>query len=91
MYTQVGGATVDSRFRQLDFDGIPVRLDPDCATDTAYFLNTDYLVARYLGGNFMKAMPAQQIVGTLDSVTPLASVISVGTNNRRAHGKLVRS
>lgn len=89
-YPGVSG-TVDSRFRQIDFDGIPVRLDPDCATDTAYFINTDYLVARYLGGNFMKAMPAQQIVGTLDSVTPLASVLSVGTNNRRAHGKLVRS
>ena len=89
-YPGVSG-TVDSRFRQIDFDGIPVRLDPDCETTTAYFINTDYLVARYLGGNFMKAMPAQQIVGTLDSVTPLASVLSVGTNNRRAHGKLVRS
>ena len=89
-YPGVSG-TVDSRFRQIDFDGIPVRLDPDCATNIAYFINTDYLTARYLGGNFMKAMPAQQIVGTLDSVTPLATVITVGTNNRRAHGKLVRS
>ena len=89
-YPGVSG-TVDSRFRQIDFDGIPVRLDPDCAVDTAYFINTDYLAARYLTSNFMKAMPAQQIVGTLDSVTPLASVITVGTNNRRAHGKLVRS
>jgi hypothetical protein len=75
----------------LTFDGIPVRLDPDAPTNTAYFVNTDYLVARYLGGNFMKAMPAQQIVGTLDSVTPLASVLCFGTNNRRAHGKLNRA
>ena len=81
----------DSRFRELAFDGIPVRLDPDAPTNTAYFINTDYLVARYLGGNFMKAMPAQQIQGTLDTVTPLATVLCFGTNNRRAHGKLVRS
>lgn len=83
--------TADSRFRELTFDGIPVRLDPDAPTNTAYFINTDYLVARYLGGNFMKAMPAQQITGTLDTVTPLATVLCFGTNNRRAHGKLVRS
>lgn len=89
-YPGVAG-TVDSRFRQIDFDGIPVRLDPDAPVNSAYFINTDYLVARYLGGNFMKAMPAQQITGTLDSVTPLASVLCVGTNNRRAHGKLNRA
>jgi hypothetical protein len=83
-------AGADSRFRELSFDGIPVRLDPDAPVNSAYFINTDYLVARYLGGNFMKAMPAQQITGTLDSVTPLASVLCVGTNNRRAHGKLNR-
>jgi hypothetical protein len=82
--------SADSRFRELAFDGIPVRLDPDAPVNSAYFVNTDYLVARYLGGNFMKAMPAQQIVGTLDSVTPLASVLCFGTNNRRAHGKLNR-
>ena len=80
----------DSRFRELSFDGIPVRLDPDAPTNSAYFINTDYLVARYLGGNFMKAMPAQQITGTLDTVTPLATVLCFGTNNRRAHGKLNR-
>jgi hypothetical protein len=88
-YQGVSG-TGESRFREIDFDGIPVRLDPDCPTNSAYFVNTDYLVARYLASNFMKAMPAQQIVGTLDTVTPLASVICVGTNNRRAHGKLNR-
>jgi len=89
-YPGVSG-TGETRFRQLDFDGIPVRLDPDCPTNSAYFINTDYLVARYLGGNFMKAMPAQVITGTLDTVTPLASVLCVGTNNRRAHGKLNRA
>jgi hypothetical protein len=89
-YPGVAG-TGETRFRQLDFDGIPVRLDPDCPTNSAYFINTDYLVARYLGGNFMKAMPAQVITGTLDTVTPLASVLCVGTNNRRAHGKLNRA
>ena len=88
-YQGVSG-TGESRFREIDFDGIPVRLDPDAPTNTAYFINTDYLVARYLASNFMKAMPAQQIVGTLDTVTPLASVICFGTNNRRAMGKLNR-
>jgi len=83
--------TADSRFRELNFDGIVVRLDPDAPTNTAYFINTDYLVARYLGGNFMRALASQQITGTLDTVTPLASVLCFGTNNRRAHGKLVRS
>lgn len=89
-YPSVSGVA-ESRFRELQFDGIPVRLDPDAPANTAYFINTDYLVARYLGGNFMKAMPAQQITGTLDTVTPLATVLCFGTNNRRAHGKLVRS
>ena len=88
-YNNVSG-TGETRFRQIDFDGIPVRLDPDAPVNTAYFINTDYLVARYLASNFMKAMPAQQIVGTLDTVTPLATVLCFGTNNRRAHGKLVR-
>jgi hypothetical protein len=89
-YPSVSGIA-ESRFRELNFDGIVVRLDPDMATDSAYFINTDYLVARYLGGNFMRALPAQQITGTLDTVTPLASVLCFGTNNRRAHGKLTRS
>jgi ribosomal protein L18E len=88
-YNDVRG-TGETRFRQIDFDGIPVRLDPDAPVNTAYFINTDYLVARYLASNFMKAMPSQQIVGTLDTVTPLATVLTFGTNNRRAHGKLVR-
>lgn len=83
--------TAESRFRELNFDGIVVRLDPDAPSNTAYFINTDYLVARYLGGNFMRALPSQVITGTLDTVTPLASVLCFGTNNRRAHGKLVRS
>ena len=83
--------TGESRFRELEFEGIPVRLDPDCPANRAYFLNTDYLVARYLGGNFMRALPAQTITGTLDTVTPLASVLLIGTSNRRAHGKLIRT
>jgi hypothetical protein len=87
-FTTPGGA--EGRFREVDFDGIPVRLDPDCPVDTAYFINTDYLVARYLNSNFMSVRPSQQIVGTQDTVTPLLSILCVGTSNRRAHGKLVR-
>ena len=84
-------ATAESRFQELKFDGMAVRLDPDAAPDRAYFLNEDSLVARYLNSNFMKVMPAQVVTGTLDTVTPLASVVAFGTNERRANGLLIRN
>ena len=84
-------ATAESRFQELRFDGMIVRLDPDAAVDRAYFLNEDALVARYLNNNFMKVMPAQVVTGTLDTVTPLASVVAFGANERRAHGLLIRN
>ena len=84
-------ATAESRFQELKFDGMSVRLDPDAKPDRAFFLNEDALVARYLNSNFMKVMPAQVVTGTLDTVTPLASVVSFGTNERRANGMLVRA
>jgi len=39
----------------------------------------------------MKTYPADRIQGTLDEVVPIASTLSVGTSERRAHGKLTRT
>lgn len=88
-YTTLG-ANGESRFKELVFDDMVVRLDPDCPQRRAYFLDPDTLRFGYLNGNFMKSQPQQQIQGTLDYVVPLASVIVVGTNERRANGVLLR-
>lgn len=84
-------SSAETRFQELKFDGMTVRLDPDAAPDRAYFLNESALVVRYLNANFMKVMPAQQVPSTLDTVTPLATVLAVGTSERRAHGLLIRA
>jgi hypothetical protein len=83
--------SAETRFREIVFDGIIVRLDPDCPTNEAYFLYAPALRFGYLAGEFMKAYPADRIQGTLDEVVPLASTLSVGTSERRAHGKLIRT
>lgn len=80
----------ETRFREISFDGITVRLDPDCPTDEAYFIHAPALRFAYLAGEFMKTYPADRIQGTLDEVVPIASTLSVGTSERRAHGKLIR-
>lgn len=87
-YTSYGEG--QTRFRQLMFEDMVVRLDPDCPPKRAYFLDTESIVFRYLNGNFMKVQPAQQIEGTFDFVTPIASVISIGVNERRRNGVLLR-
>lgn len=84
-------STVDGRFRELRFDGLVVRLDPDCPADTAYFIKADDLVLGYLGDNWMKVQPAQAVPGTLDVVTPIVSVLTLGVKQRRTHAKLVRT
>jgi hypothetical protein len=81
----------ETRFRTIMFDGIEVRLDPDCPVDQAYFIHAPALRFAYLAGEFMKTYPADRIQGTLDEVVPIASTLSVGTSERRAHGKLTRS
>lgn len=87
-YTTMGVG--ETRFQELRFDGLVVRRDPDCQADRAYFLNTNTLHAKYLNGNFMKVQPAQTITGTLEFVTPIASILAVGTESRRSHGVLIR-
>ena len=81
----------ETRFREIMFDGIPVRLDPDCPTASAFFLHAPALRFGYLAGEFMKAYPGDRVQGNLDEVVPLASTLSVGTSERRAHGRLIRS
>jgi len=80
-----------TRFRGIYDGDIEVRLDPDCPEDRAYFLDVDSWRFGTLNGNFMKVQPAQTIVGTLDFITPIASVLAVGTNQRRNQGLLVRT
>lgn len=80
-----------TRFTAIKFGDLEVRLDPDCPADRAYFLDIKTWRFRYLNGNLMKVQPSQPLPGTLDFVTPIASVISVGTDERRANGLLIRS
>ena len=81
----------ETRFREISFDGIIVRLDPDAPVDQAYFIHAPALRFAYLAGEFMKTYPADQIQGTLDEIVPIASTLSIGTSERRAHGKLTRT
>ena len=79
-----------TRFRGIYDGDIEVRLDPDAQEDRAYFLDVDAWDFSYLNGNFMKTQPTQNIEGTLDFVTPIASVMALGTNQRRASALLIR-
>jgi hypothetical protein len=80
-----------TRFRGIYDGDIEVRLDPDCPEDRAYFLDVNAWRFGTLNGNFMKAMPSQVITGTLDTITPLVSVLAVGANQRRNQGLLIRT
>jgi hypothetical protein len=81
----------ETRFREISFDGIVVRMDPDAPVAEAYFIHAPALRFAYLAGEFMKTYPADRIQGTLDEVVPIASTLSIGTSERRAHGKLIRT
>jgi len=90
-YLVTTGDTGQGQFRIIMDGDIEVRLDPDCPEDRAYFLDVNSWRFGFLNGNFMKVQPAQTITGTLDFVTPVASVLSVGVNQRRANGLLIRT
>lgn len=89
-YTNPQG-TAETRFQKIQFGGLEVRLDPDCADDRAYFLNKASLRFGYCAGEFMKTFAAQPIEGTLDTVVPMASSLVFGTSERRANGVLIRT
>jgi hypothetical protein len=88
---QLGGPSTATRFNEIKFGDLIVRLDPDCQDDRAYLLNKDSLRFAYCAGEFMKAFPAQVVPGTLDTVVPLASTITVGVSERRANGLIIRT
>ena len=85
------GDSGQGQFRIIMDGDIEVRLDPDCPEDRAYFLDVNSWRFGYLNGNFMKVQPAQTIEGTLDFVTPVASVLGVGVNSRRNNALLIRT
>lgn len=82
--------TAQTRFAEIKFGELTIRLDPDCEADTVYAINQPALRLGYAAGEFMKAYPAQTLEGTLDTVVPLASTLVIGTAERRAHGRLTR-
>jgi len=88
-YTNPQG-TANTRFTEIKFGDLTVRLDPDCQPDRMYFLNRASLRFAYCAGEFMKTYPAQPIQGTLDTVVPIASTLLFGVAERRANGLLVR-
>ena len=90
-YLVTTGDSGQGQFRIIMDGDIEVRLDPDCPEDRAYFLDVNSWRFGFLNGNFMKVQPAQTITGTLDFVTPVASVLSVGVNQRRSNGLLIRT
>lgn len=89
-YTNPQG-TAQTRFSEIKFGDLIVRLDPDCPDNRAYFIHQPSLRFAYAAGEFMKSYPAQEVAGTLDKVVPLASTVALGTAERRAHGVLVRA
>lgn len=89
VYNDVKG-TAQTRFTEVKFGDLVVRLDPDCQDDRAYFLNQPSLRFAYCAGEFMKSYPAQPLEGTLDTVVPLASTVLFGVAERRANGVLIR-
>lgn len=89
-YTNPQG-TAQTRFNEIKFGDLIVRMDADCPNDRAYFLYQPSLRFAYCAGEFMKAYPAQPVQGTLDTVVPLASTLQVGVSERRANGLLIRA
>jgi hypothetical protein len=88
-YTNPGG-TGNTRFSEIKFGDLTLRLDPDCQDNRAYFIHQPSLRFAYCAGEFMKSFPAQPLEGTLDTVVPVASSLVFGTAERRAHGVLIR-
>lgn len=87
-YTEFGEG--QAKFTEVKHGNLAVRLDPDCPSKRAYFLDNDSLVLRALAGTFMERQASQVLEGKLDRVTPIASVLALGTNERRANAVLLR-
>lgn len=93
--TQVGSqAAIEFEWDSVRFGGVEVRWDYDSPDDHIYAVHTPSLHWRYLNDNFMKAEKPQPVYvvkngvvhNTMDLTYPVISVMSVGTNQRRALG-----
>lgn len=88
----------ETRFRQYLHGDVLVRYDRDMPANEAYFLRKDALTWRPVAGAFMELQekrPANTsgVAGkdTLNWSQPFATLAVLGTNERRAHGRLVRT
>lgn len=82
-----GGQT---HYTEIKHGKLTIRLDPDCPPRRAYFLDNSAVDLYALAGTFMEREPTQNIPGNLDRVTPVATILSNGTNQRRNLGVLLR-
>jgi len=88
------GGSQELEWESIRFGGVEVRWDYDCPADRAYFLHTPSLYLQHLNDVFMKPQPEQtvaEVVGgvlqnSLDTSYPVATIMSVGTSQRRALG-----
>lgn len=88
------GGSQELEWESIRFGGVEVRWDYDCPADRAYFLHTPSLYLQHLNDNFMKPQaerPVSEVVGgvlqnSLDTVYPVATIMAVGTSQRRALG-----
>lgn len=79
-----------THFPTIRHGKLEIRLDPDAPPKRAYFLDNDAVDLYALAGTFMEREPTQFVPGNLDRVTPVATILSNTTNQRRALGLLLR-
>jgi hypothetical protein len=70
----------------LQFKGAPVFYDEDAVSDSAFFLNDDYLKVVYLKGGWMKMYPEVDPANQLSNVHKVATFANMGTNASRHLG-----
>lgn len=80
----------ETRFEELKFGGLTVRLDPDAPKDRVYFLYPKGMRFVHAPGAFMSVRDPQVVPGTLDYVTPIASLLCLAVGERRAQGLMIR-
>lgn len=79
-----------THFARIRHGNLEIRLDPDCPPKRAYFIDNDKIDIEALEGTFMEREATQVVTGTLDKVTPVASVLATTTPNRKCIGVLLR-
>lgn len=79
-----------THFPTIRHGSLEIRLDPDTPPRRAYFLDNKAVELFALAGTFMEREPTQFVPGTLDRVTPVATILTSTTNERRALGVLLR-